>query len=72
MLLALALLAPRRTAPLLFEPISPATIWDPSCIRFRQRTHCISMYNSPNATDNALHATPNDPFRQLPPQPPWT
>eukprot|EP01052_Picozoa_sp_SAG31_P032744 SAG31_NODE_3622_length_4059_cov_2.742905_3_plen_82_part_00 len=28
---------------LMFEPVSPGTIRDPSCFRYRQRYHCISM-----------------------------
>ena len=40
---------------LMFEPVSPGTIWDPSCFRYQSRYHCVSMYNSPNATANRLH-----------------
>jgi hypothetical protein len=45
-----------ETEALMFMPVSPATLWDPSCFRWRNRTHCVSMYNGPNATANKMHA----------------
>ena len=45
-----------ETEALMFMPLSPATLWDPSCFRWRNRTYCVSMYNGPNATANKMHA----------------